>query len=133
MSLKSAIDAGVNAAINAVRDLMVDVEWTFVSSDIGKYNPVTDTFSSTSVTKTIRVLAYEDRDDDNQIMFSSRGNFVETPTQIDTVKILMSRKDAGGSMPSVRDTFIWDGQSFLISNLERIPGDSIYILRSHRA
>lgn len=132
MSLKRAVAAGVEAAVNAVRDLMVDVEWTFVSSDAGNYDPINDTFSHTSFTQRINVLAYEDRDDDNQIMFSSRGNFVETPTQIDTVKILMLAKDAGARKPSVRDRYVWDGESFLVSNVERVPGDSIYIMRSHR-
>ena len=132
MSLKSAIRAGVDAAINSVRDLMVDVDWTFVSTEAGDYDVLTDSFSSTSTTKTVSVLAYSDVDDDAQVMFSSRGNFVETPTQIDTIKILMSLTDSGGMIPSVRDTFVWESQNFMVSNMERVPGDSVFIMRSTR-
>ncbi len=133
MSLKRAISAGVKAALNSVRDLMVEVEWTFVTSDVGEYDPETNSFTKEENVKKIMILFYDDKDDDNQVSFSSRGNFIETPTQLDKTKVLIGGEEAGKFVPGVNDTFVDDlGQHWSVENQERVPGDSVYVLEAIR-
>lgn len=133
MSLKRAVAAGVKAALNTVREFMVEVEWTFVTSDAGQYDPMTDSFTTSSDTiSNLSVLIWDDKDDDTQMMFSSRGNFVESPTQMDTLKVLIEAETTGGRKPTTSDKFVWDGEEFGIDNVERIPGDSVFIARASR-
>lgn len=132
MSLTSAIEAGVNAAIEAVKDLMVEVPWTFVSAGMGDYDPLTDTTSVSSTTDNILVLLYEDKGQDDKIAFSSQGNFIETPTNYESIKVLMSKKYANGRVPSVRDYFMDGSEKWSVSHVERIPGDSVYLMRAAR-
>ena len=132
MSLKRAVAAGVKAAMNTVKDFLVTVEWTFVSSKMGDYDPLTDTMKSKNTVKKVRVLPYEDNDDDTKMMFSSRGNFVESPTRMDTMKVIMEAAPVAPLIPSVKDRFVWDGVLFAIDSMERVPGDSVYIGRASR-
>lgn len=133
MSLKSAIRSGVRAAVSSVEELMNVVTWTFVSTAMGDYDPLLDTYGSTTATETVRVLFYSDVDDDNQVMFSSRGNFVESPSQLDVVRVLLTQDEAKGRVPSVRDRFVdHEGSAWTISTLERVPGDFVWIMRAIR-
>lgn len=133
MSLKAIVAAGVLTAVNQVREFFVNVEWTFVSSSAGDYDPVSDTYAKSEDTRTISVLPYEDKDDDTQMMFSSRGNFVETPTQMDTMKVLLVGAELGGNKPTVKDHFFWDEVKYVIDGQERVPGDSVFIMKASRA
>jgi hypothetical protein len=116
MGLKDTIKNAAKAAIQATGDLALGVDYTRVVP--GAYDPTTD--STTNVTTTFSdVPAVNVRLTEREVEWF--------PADVVTQKLLIAAADLS-IVPSVNDIVTIDGAVWQVQKVNRVPGDSLWIV-----
>lgn len=139
MNLKKLVGDCVDLAFEIAVDAVAEVTWTFLNGIDGDYDAFTETRTGSSVDKTVTIIPYVDKRNDDSHNFSSTGQFIDPPVEQDEFEIMIRVREIDPLEPSNQDSFLWPNADktqwvkFSVKSVERFPIKSIYIVKCFRS
>lgn len=120
MSLKATIASGVLQAFTAAQDLVSLGTYSTRGTSIPVYDPVNDTYvsSSANTVTNVRMLRTSLTDEEREA----------SSVTVSDAKVLIPAVDLPGVRPSETDTIQLDGVGYNVLSVKTVPGDSLWIL-----